>query len=67
MNFIQIIRAGIIDNSKCYIIYPLVHSFIDRQPVNSLKLFAGYMKDFDFCTVLRKNGYTYFVRFVFSF
>ena len=43
INFIQIMRTGIIDKFKCYGIHALMHPFIDRQPVNWLKLFAGYM------------------------
>ena len=34
INFIQIMRTGIVDKFKCYGIYALVDPFIDRQPVN---------------------------------
>ena len=42
-NFIQIIRISIIDKFKCYNIYALMQPFIDKQPVNRLKLFVGYV------------------------
>ena len=43
INFIQIMRTGIVDKFKCYGTYALVDAFIDRQPVNWLKLFTGCM------------------------
>ena len=46
INFIQIMRTGVAGKFKCYGIYTLVYPFIDRQPVNWLKLFAGYMMSF---------------------
>ena len=42
----QIIRTGIVDKFNCYSIYALVNPFIDTQPVNWLKLFAGYIMSF---------------------
>ena len=43
INVIQIMSSGNVDKSTCYGIYALVDPFIDKQPVNWLKLFAGYM------------------------
>lgn len=43
MNFIQVIRTGIIDEFECYSTDALMHSFIDSHTVNCLELFAEYM------------------------